>query len=150
MLYYLEHEKSLNNSTTLENYKINYDVKINESIKTFTMELCISSTDDNKCYIWDLSTNQTSYRTFDDFLMNPNVIDFHPFERINIEDIKLINDPLLKGDKKLKIGGINAKNIVMDSLFRMIMMNDEEFEKNSGNLSNYRSRLIKILYDLWD
>ena len=89
----------------------------------------------------------------------------HPFNRIIKDEIHLYNDK-----KSIFIGGINAKNKVMDSpigippeeessarlftagLFEMIMMSDEELNENCGNLdhSHYRARLIKILHDLWD
>jgi hypothetical protein len=105
-------------------------------------------------YVWDLTTDEISMND----LVSPkesrleNLTESgcsyqHPFAKIEKDEIKL------KKDNTLHIGGINAKNCVMDSLIEMIMMTDDKMEQNCGSTCgyDYRQTLIKMLHiELWD
>lgn len=71
----------------------------------------------------------------------------HPFEYVEFDDISITVDT-----NELVIGEINADNIVMDALFKLIMQDDSTLSSNSGmtEVHCYRSKLIKQLHDLWD
>lgn len=88
-------------------------------------------------YIWELTTNET---LTDSYMA---VYNRHPFARIEPNEI------LFNNDKTLSIRNICAKNSVTDSLFKMIMMSEEELTENSGMIINYgyRQRLVNILHD---
>ncbi len=125
------------NSTNLVTYQISYG-----SDKSYALKLRVSSLNYGNYYAWELTTNN--------FIFSDNPLmeyDAHPFSRIMKDQINLHIDK-----KSIYIGGINAKNKVMDSLFEMIVMPDEELKENCGNLdhSHYRAHLIEILHDLWD
>ena len=113
-----------------------------ESGEIYTLKLHISSLNYGNYYAWQLITNQivmSNVRSFDH--------NTHPFDNIERSEIHMCKD-----NKTIYIGGINAKNEVMDSLFKMIMMSDKELSENSGNIdhSHYRAHLIEILFGLWD
>ena len=67
----------------------------------------------------------------------------HPFSRIEIKDIS-------KHDNYIYIGGINADNKVMDSLFEMIMTSNADMKSGHLDPDGYRAHLIKMLHELWD
>jgi|694.fasta_scaffold107423_3 hypothetical protein len=88
------------------------------------------------CVIYMLTTNEP--------LTNIKIFELtHPFSRIEKDDIS-------KHDNYSYIGGINADNIVMDSIFKMIMTSNEDIKSGHLDPDGYRSHLIKILNELWD
>ena len=123
-------------SINVKKYETKYNIEVDDgSEETFTLKLRVSTLNYGNCCAWELITNQISFP------------ESHPFERIEKDQIHLYKD-----DTEIYVAGINAKNKVMDSLFEMIMMSNEELSENSGNIdaNYYRSRLVKILHDLWD
>jgi len=88
------------------------------------------------CVIYLLTTNEP--------LTNTKIFELtHPFSRIEKEDIS-------KHDDYIYIGGINADNEVMDSLFKMIMTSNDDMKAGHLDRNGYRSHLIKMLHQLWD
>jgi hypothetical protein len=124
------------NSLEVKEYTTNYQY----DNKEFTLKLRVSLLNYGNFYAWELITDNVPQ------IMKPDH-QFHPFTYIDCEYINLYHD-----GSSIYIGGINAKNKVMDSLFEMIIMSDEELKKYSGHVwhSQYRSHLIKSLHDLWD
>ncbi len=124
-------------------YSTSYNINNNKYI----LKLRISKIqENNELYVYDLITDQLCINKEPDYKN-------HPLDRINLEDIDIYRvDDSCGAQIFIGIGGINAKNEIMDSLFKMIMMNSEELTKHSGNIYEecYRSHLIKILHDLWD
>lgn len=134
-----------NESKSVDDYTDNSEDRTDNSSfdKTFTLTLRLSTYKDREdLYRWKLITDQRIIKS-----THQTVLSEHPFACINSDDIESYKDT-----EMIYVGGINAKNKVMDSLFEIIMMSDEELEKQSGSLNHrgYRARLIKILHDLWD
>ena len=123
-------------SIGVEIYEIDY--KSSQNSERYRLKLRVSRLNYGNCCAWELITNQT----------NMKISYGHPFERIDASDINFHDE----SNNEIYIGGINADNIVMQSLFTMIMMSDKDLSDNCGHLDSkgYRSRLIKILHDLWD
>lgn len=67
----------------------------------------------------------------------------HPFSGIQKKDIS-------KHDDYIYIGGTNANNEVMNSLFKMIMTSNDDMKAGHLDRNGYRSHLIKMLHELWD
>ncbi len=121
---------------TIESNGVKYYETTIDKAKTHTLKLYVSDLNYGNFYAWNLLTDK-----FDN-------TSTHPFMNIDLTDIDFY-----KIDNKLYmcIGGINAKNEIMDCLFDTIIDNDK-LEKSSGSIDYecYRSRLIKMLHDLWD
>lgn len=119
-------------SLGITQYETNYKV---DTKYEFVLKMRVSILNYSKCYAWELITD------------NKIICQNHPFSRIKKDKINLYSD-----ENYIYIGGINAQNKVMDSLFELIMMTDDELGKNSGHVDNcyYRAHLIKILHSLWD
>jgi hypothetical protein len=67
----------------------------------------------------------------------------HPFSRIETEHISEYDDCIY-------IGGINANNIVMESLFELIMTSNDDMKAGNLDRNGYRAHLIKMLHELWN
>jgi len=134
-------------SESVKYYQTLYKIEDeNDATNTFTLKLRVSKLKKGDFYVWDLVTDQFCRNVIgsdDPFQV------IHPFERIDKSDIELctIDEKIF-----LHIGGINAKNDIMDCLFKMLMSDTDLMTESSGNLhpEGYRSRLVKILHDLWD
>ena len=123
-------------SDKVEKYETLYCLENDDPKKPYNLTLRVSSLKCGNYYAWELITDQML------------IIEGHPFERIDKDEIYLYK----KTKTTIYIGGLNAKNKVMDSLFGMIMMNEEELRENCGSVDPnfYRSHLVEILNSLWD
>lgn len=121
----------------LQNAEISTTVyKVNSSNYDMILRKSDYMLDDREYTAYELKTNQK---------LSKDKI-YHPFHLIESENIDIFSDG------GTSIGEIVAKNIVTDSMFQLIMSNDEVLKKKSGIQDHleYRSILIKMVYDLWD
>ena len=95
--------------------------------------------------IYELQTDQP----FKADVFNDNENNCHPF--LHVLGSTKYNNEITSSGNKLIIGEINDDNILMHSLFELIMQNDDDLGKSSGRTDSrwYRSHLVEILTSLW-
>ncbi|XWV26795.1 putative orfan [Tupanvirus soda lake] len=116
-------------------YETNVPLVVYGQVHDCKLTLRVSELNYCDCYAWELFTNEIV------------VVDGHPFDKLDDEEIEKSAD-----GKTISVVGINAKNKLMDSLYELIMMDNDKLSKNSGSIdpSYYRSHMVKILTELWD
>jgi len=115
-------------------YKI---IDENDTTNTYELKLRVSKLEKGDFYAWDLVTDQMYRNTIN----SNNPLLTHPFDKIDDDDVELctVNDKIF-----LHVGGINAKNDLMDCLFKMLMQYTDTLAKKSGNTDpeDYRSQMV--------